>query len=52
MGEREALPESLVKTIGSQKDEETLKRWLLSAAKAESLGQFMEQEGLGEQDEA
>ncbi|MDE7199345.1 MAG: Rpn family recombination-promoting nuclease/putative transposase, partial [Lachnospiraceae bacterium] len=52
MGEREALPESLVKRIESQKDEETLKRWLLSAAKVESLGQFMEQEGLGEQDEA
>ncbi len=52
MGEREALQESLVKRIESQKDEETLKRWLLSAAKAESLGQFMEQEGLGEQDEA
>lgn len=39
-----AVPESLVKKIKAEKAEETLKRWLLSAAKAESVEQFMEWE--------
>lgn len=38
------LPLELVQKIKAQEDEETLKRWLLSAAKAESVEQFMELE--------
>ena len=43
---RERLPESLVQRIKTEKEEETLKRWLLSAAKAKSIEQFMIQENL------
>ena len=42
----ERLPESLVQRIKTEKEEETLKRWLLSAAKAKSIEQFMIQENL------
>ena len=45
-GRGENLPERLIQKIKSQKDEEVLKRWLLSAARAESVVQFMEQENL------
>lgn len=38
------LPLELVQKIKAQEDEETLKRWHLSAAKAESVEQFMELE--------
>ena len=40
------MPESLVQRIKTEKEEETLKRWLLSAAKAKSVEQFMIQEDL------
>lgn len=40
------LPLELVQKIKAQEDEETLKRWHLSAAKAESVEQFMELENL------
>ena len=42
----EKMPESLVQRIKTEKEEETLKRWLLSAAKAKSIEQFMVQEDL------
>lgn len=41
---KEAVTERLAERIRSEEDEETLKRWLLSAAKAESVKQFMELE--------
>lgn len=40
------IPEDLTERIKAEKDEETLKRWHLSAAKAESVEQFMELENL------
>ncbi len=40
------LSQELVQKIKSEKNEETLKRWLLSAAKAESVEQFKTWEGL------
>lgn len=40
------LPLELVQKIKAQEDEEILKRWLLSAAKAESVEQFVELEKL------
>lgn len=42
LNEGERLPESLVERIRAEKNENTLKRWLLSAARAESVEQFME----------
>ena len=45
-GRGETLPERLIQRIKSQKDEEVLKRWLLSAARAETVAQFIEQENL------
>ena len=45
-GEGQELPESLIQKIKSERDEETLKRWLLSAARAKSVEQFREQENL------
>lgn len=40
------LPQELVRKVREERDEETLKRWLLSAAKAESVEQFREKENL------
>ena len=45
-GRGETLPERIIQRIKSQKDEEVLKRWLLSAARAETVAQFIEQENL------
>lgn len=42
LNEGERLPESLVERIRAEKNENILKRWLLSAARAESVEQFME----------
>lgn len=42
LNEGERLPESLVERIREERNEDTLKRWLLSAARAESVEQFME----------
>lgn len=42
----EKLPQELTQKISSEKDEETLKRWLLSAAKAKSVEQFKNWEDL------
>ncbi len=42
----EKLPSDLIQKITAQKEKDTLKRWLLSAAKAESVEQFREQEDL------
>lgn len=42
LNEGERLPESLVERIRAERNEDTLKRWLLSAARAESVEQFME----------
>lgn len=44
--ESETLPEDLVKKIIIEKNEEVLKRWILSAARAESVEQFRERENL------
>ncbi len=45
-GEDQELPESLIQKIKSERDEKTLKRWLLSAARAKSVEQFRKQENL------
>lgn len=42
----DALSQELIQKIRGQKDEEILNRWLLSAAKAESVEQFRKQENL------
>lgn len=44
--ESETLPENLVKKIKAEKNEEVLKRWLLSAARVETVKQFRERENL------
>ncbi len=45
-GEKEAVTEGLAERIRGERNEEVLKRWLLSAAKAESVEQFREREQL------
>lgn len=40
------VPEALIEKIKAEKKEEILDRWLLSAARAESVGQFRERENL------
>ncbi len=40
------VPQELVQRIKSEKEEETLNRWLLAAARAKSVEQFSEQENL------
>ncbi len=47
-GRGEKLPASLIQKIEEQKDEEILRHWLLSAASAESVEQFMIQESIME----
>lgn len=42
----EAVPSELKEKIQAEKDSETLERWLLSAARAESVGQFRQTESL------
>ncbi len=46
INEAEKLSQELIQKINSEKDEETLKRWLLSAAKAKSVEQFKNWEDL------
>lgn len=42
----ENLPQDLIQRVKAQREDEVLKKWLLSAAKAESVEQFREQENL------
>ncbi len=42
--EGQELPQELIQRINAEKDEATLKKWLLSAAEAKSTAQFMELE--------
>ena len=45
-GKCSPLPKDFVEKIQAQRDETVLKRWLLSAARAQSVEQFREWEGL------
>lgn len=40
------IPQELIQRIKAEKEDETLNRWLLSAARAKSLEQFRKQENL------